>query len=190
MAQPQSLLVRLLDTPNLPNIVPQLPAELLHGIIQHCGLEDCAEFVALATPAQLSRVLDADVWSAAAPGVDEEFNADRFGLWLEVLMQAGVTVAIDKLAGLDIDLVITGFSRHAAVFDQAVVCQHITLEGELAGGYALDRGRVAEVGGYVTGSKTGILLGRHHAAAGGAQSEARRLSSGDARVYRLVESAC
>jgi hypothetical protein len=153
MAQPQSLLVRLLDTPNLPNIVPQLPAEVLHGIIQHCGLEDCAEFVALATPAQLARVLDADVWSAGAPGVDETFDAARFGLWLEVLMEAGVAVAIEKVAGLDIDLIVTGFSRHAWVFDQAVVAQHITLEGELAGGYALDRGRVAEVGGYVLEAK-------------------------------------
>jgi hypothetical protein len=153
MAQPQSLLVRLLDTPNLPTIVPRLPAEVLHSVIQHVGLEDCAEFVALATPAQLERVLDADVWRARTPGVDEEFDADRFGLWLEVLMQAGVAVAIEKLAGLDIDLVITGLSSHAAVFDQATVAQHITLEGELAGGRVLTGERVAEIGGYVLDAK-------------------------------------
>ena len=61
MAKSESLLVRLLNTPDLATIVPRLQPEVLHRVLQTCGLEDCAEFVALATPEQLTRILDARV---------------------------------------------------------------------------------------------------------------------------------
>ena len=32
------------------------------------------------------------------PGLDEQFDADRFGLWLEVMMESGAAVAAQKLA--------------------------------------------------------------------------------------------
>ena len=82
-AQPQGLLERLLSTPHLARVVPQLQPELIHRVIQQCGLEDSSEFVALATPEQLERVFDLDLWRAARPGRDEQFDANRFGVWLE-----------------------------------------------------------------------------------------------------------
>ena len=69
MAQPRPLLERLLQTPDLAKIVPQLPADVLHRVIRHCGLEDCADVVALATPTQLARILDADVWRVRTAGI-------------------------------------------------------------------------------------------------------------------------
>src|SRR5262245_32712409 len=111
MANSRPLLERLLNTPNLEKIVPQLQPQVLHRVIERCGLEDSAELVALATPEQLARVLDADVWRAPTPGADEAFDADRFGLWIAVLMEAGETVAAEKLLGLDIELVIGGLAR-------------------------------------------------------------------------------
>src|SRR5215813_12198339 len=69
-----------------------------------CGLEDCGELVALATPEQLTRVFDLDLWRAEKPGRDEQFDADRFGVWLEVLMESGASLA-QKLATMDADLV-------------------------------------------------------------------------------------
>src|SRR5690349_19005686 len=83
---PRPLLVRILDIPHLGHVVPRLPSELLHRVIQSCGLEDCGEIVALATPGQLSAVFDLDLWRPPQPGLDDQFDADRFGLWLEVLM--------------------------------------------------------------------------------------------------------
>ena len=148
MSTPQPLLVRLLSTPNLPAIVPQLQPEVLHRVIQTCGLEDCAELVALATPAQLGRVLDADVWRVRAAGADESFDADRFALWIEVLMQAGTAVAAEKLAGLDLDLAVEGFARHLAVFDHAAIAGFVTLDGEHVPGRSPKRERNAEIGGY------------------------------------------
>src|SRR5262245_9090557 len=37
------LLERILDTPHLEHAVPRLQPELLHRVIQSCGLEDCGE---------------------------------------------------------------------------------------------------------------------------------------------------
>ena len=51
---PRNLLDRILDTPHLAHVVPRLPPEVLHRVIQSCGLEDCGELVALATPGQLA----------------------------------------------------------------------------------------------------------------------------------------
>src|SRR5215813_9775086 len=96
----RTVLTRILDTPHLAHVVPRLQPELLHRVIQRCGLEDCGDLVALATPHQLMRVFDLDLWRAA-PGVDEQLDADRFGLWLEVLLEAGADVAAEKLIGLD-----------------------------------------------------------------------------------------
>jgi hypothetical protein len=117
-------------------------------VIQTCGLEDCAEFLALATPGQLARLLDLDIWRVRTPGTDEQFDADRFGTWIAVLMQSGAAVAAEKLAGLDIELVIAGFARHAAVFDHAAVSSFATLDGEDVPGRELNRGPVSEIGGY------------------------------------------
>ena len=128
MAKTQSLMARLLNTPDLPAIVPRLPPEVLYRVIQTCGLEDCSEFVALATPAQLGRVFDLDLWRARTPGLEERFDPDRFGVWLEVLLDAGAGVAADALAGLDPDLVVGGFAQHIAVFDVVAAAPYTMLD--------------------------------------------------------------
>jgi Family of unknown function (DUF6178) len=149
MAPSLPLLDRLLKTPDLAKAVPHLQPEVLHRIIQICGLEDAAEFVALATPDQLARVLDIDIWRVRTAGVDEEFDADRFALWLDVLMQSGAVVAVEKLMGLDVDVVVAGFSGHVTVFDQAAVSSYATLDGEQMPGRVSSSALTAEIGGYV-----------------------------------------
>src|SRR5262249_45233026 len=52
------LLGRILNTPRLEQVVPRLQPGLLHRVIQTCGLEDCGELVALATPEQLAHIFD------------------------------------------------------------------------------------------------------------------------------------
>src|SRR5215813_1990951 len=85
----RTVLERILDTPHLEHVVPKLQPELLHRVIQSCGLEDCGELVMLTTPDQLTRIFDLDLWRPAQPGMDEQFDADRFGVWLEVLAELG-----------------------------------------------------------------------------------------------------
>ena len=71
MAKSRRPLDRLLNTANLAKIVPQLQPEVLHRVIHTSGLEDCAELLALATPEQLARILDLDIWHLRTPGVDK-----------------------------------------------------------------------------------------------------------------------
>lgn len=112
------LLERLLDTPNLPQVVRSLDPEILHRLVRVVGLEDCGELVSLATPAQLMRVFDADLWRSGRPGSTDGFDADRFGLWLEVLVESGASNAALKLAGLDVDFVTAAMVDLVGVIDQ------------------------------------------------------------------------
>jgi len=150
----RGLLDRILNTPSLEQVVPLLRPDLLHRVIQTCGLEDCGEIVALATPGQLSRIFDLDLWRAAKAGRDEQFDADRFGVWLEVLMESGAAGAAQKLAGMDVDLVIAGIAQHTLVYDLAAVTPYETTDGELITFYAdairvFDDGLTFDVGGYL-----------------------------------------
>jgi Family of unknown function (DUF6178) len=150
----RGLLDRILNTPSIEHVIPRLRPDLLHRVIQTCGLEDCGEIVALATPEQLARIFDLDLWRAAKAGRDELFDADRFGVWLEVLVESGAAAAAQKLAGIDVDLVIAGLAQHALVYDRAAVTPYETTDGELITFYAdaisvFDNGLTFDVGGYL-----------------------------------------
>src|SRR5215475_11394124 len=154
----RGLLDRILNTPSLEHVIPRLRPDLLHRVIQTCGLEDCGEIVALATPEQLARIFDLDLWRAAKAGRDEQFDADRFGVWLEVLLESGAAGAAQKLAGIDVALVIAGLAQHALVYDRAAVTPYETTDGELITFYAdaisvFDDGLTFDVGGYLLVAK-------------------------------------
>ena len=110
-------LARLLDAPLLARVTPHLAPETLHQLIQHCGLEACGQLVTSATPAQLTAVLDIDLWRPPQPGRDGQFDVGRFGEWLELLAGAGSSVAARTVAALERDLVVVGLSRYLRVFD-------------------------------------------------------------------------
>jgi hypothetical protein len=113
-------LARLLDTPFLARVVPHLPPETLHQLIRYRGLDACGELVTSATPAQLTFLLDLDLWRHARPGRDQLFDVDRFGEWLEVLVDTGESVAARTVAALDRNLVVAGLSRYVRVFDPGI----------------------------------------------------------------------
>src|SRR5262245_16250269 len=144
------LLDRILDTPHLARIVPRLQPELLHRVILNCGLEDCSQLVALMSAEQLQRIFDLDLWRTARPGLHERFDAARFGLWLEVLVESGVDLAARKLAEVDVDLVVAALAQHARVFDFVAVPPYMTTDGEEAAPIrTLGDGLTCDVGGYV-----------------------------------------
>jgi len=133
----RTVLNRILSTPYLEHVVPRLQPELLHRVIQSCGLEDCGELVVLATPEQLARIFDLDLWRSAQPGMDEQFDAERFGVWLEVMAEFGASTAAQKLAEMDVDLVTVGLAQHARVFDCAMAMPHMNGLACEVGGYRL-----------------------------------------------------
>ena len=145
----ESLLDRILAAPHLAQVVPQLPPEVLHRVIERCGLEDCGEFIALTTPEQLARVFDLDLWRPAQAGVDEQFDADRFGVWLDVLMESGAGVAARKLADMDVDLLVAGLAQHVRVFDVAALSSPQMDGEEPAENGDENDGPDCEIGGYL-----------------------------------------
>jgi hypothetical protein len=110
-------LTALLDTPHLSRIIPGLAPETLHALIQRRGLESCGALLAAATSAQLTAVLDIDLWRSARNRPTEDFDEDRFGEWLEALAEEGDSVAAGVVSSMDPALVIHGLSHFIRVFD-------------------------------------------------------------------------
>lgn len=114
---PQKLLARILDTPELVTAVQSLEPRVLGKLINHIGLEDSSELVLLATTEQLTQIFDDDLWRSERPGQDERFDADRFALWLEVMLEAGEDFTASKLVELPEELVTLALHRHILVID-------------------------------------------------------------------------
>src|SRR5258708_10131535 len=120
---PRDLLSRLLDTPNLAQVVQSLDPKALHQLVRHFGVEECGEIIALATTQQLTQIFDEDLWRSDAPGQEDQFDADRFGLWLEVLAEVGDAVAAQKLVPIDFDFGTPALSQQTPVLDQGMMYQ-------------------------------------------------------------------
>ena len=120
MSTIENRLARLFDTPVLARVVPQLAPETLHQLIRHRGLDACGELITSATAAQLTTLLDLDLWRPAQPGCDAQLDVDRFGEWVEVLVDAGDSVAARTVAALDIEVVVAGLSRYVRVLDPGI----------------------------------------------------------------------
>ena len=106
---------RLLDSPNLPAIVPRLDPRVLHQLVRAVGVEASGAFISLATPEQLVRVFDLDLWRREPAGQADRFDAERFGLWIDVLVEAGVAEAVACVQRMDPALVGVALSQHIAV---------------------------------------------------------------------------
>ena len=117
-ASPVDLVAGLLDTPHLPAVVRSLDAETLHRLVRSCGLGDCGEIVALATPEQLQEVLDLDLWRPDPRGRAERFDIGRFGAWLEVLVEVGVETAAQTMMALDSSLVAAALMEHVHLVER------------------------------------------------------------------------
>lgn len=101
--------------PSLVATIQALEPSALGRIICHIGLEDCGEIIALATTEQIKRIFDEDLWKSERPGEDEKFDAERFALWLEVMLEAGEDFVAEKLVEFPEDLVTAALNRHILV---------------------------------------------------------------------------
>lgn len=161
-------LARLMDTPGLAQVVPQLAPEALHRLIRHAGLERCVDLVEAATSEQLTAVLDLELWGASQAGSDPQFDAERFGEWVEGLVDRGAATAARIVARVDVSLVVTGLSRYVRVLDPGVLEPTASTDDERCeSGLFIPAGLSAEVGGYIV--------------------QARRRDAWDAIVGLLVE---
>src|SRR5688500_8794077 len=112
---------RLLERPELARVAPHLAPEVVHRLIRHAGLEPCVDLVEASTREQLAAILDLDLWRAPRPGRDEELDADRFGHWVETLVDHDAATAARVIASFDRSLSVTALSRYIRVLDPGVL---------------------------------------------------------------------
>jgi len=137
--QSHILLNRILDQPELPAIIRSLDAGVLARLIRHIGLEDSAEIVSLADTDQLKSILDEDLWYSEAPGQDEVFDADRFGLWLEILLETNAAFAARKVRELDEGLLTLGLCQLILVVDLDELALYLSRPQRSTGDNMLDK---------------------------------------------------
>ena len=119
------LVLRILERPALVAAVRELPGAVHGKLIEHIGLEDAGELVALATTAQLERVFDDDLWRAERAGGDETFRPERFALWLRVMLDAGEPLLVQRLCELPQELLALAVHRLVLVLDMDVVAEQL-----------------------------------------------------------------
>jgi len=88
------------------------------ALVAEVGLEDAGEIVSLMTTPQIEAVFDDDLWTRTTTG--ERFDAGRFGLWLQVMVEMGAdkaAVVVADLFGRDPAVVVHGLAGLVSVFD-------------------------------------------------------------------------
>lgn len=150
------------ESADLAHQIPRLAPEALEHLIQERGLEACADLLALATPEQLTAVLDLDLWHSGGadrglvagrpPGSDAQFDANRFGEWIEALVEVDAATAARVVASLDTDLVSIGLSHYVRVVDYATLTQ-TDIDDDERVVLGPTRDVDAEIGGYAISAK-------------------------------------
>lgn len=115
------LLNQLLEDPDLAPTLRALPAPALRQVILRIGLEDAGELIALASLEQLREVFDEDLWQSTQPGQDEAFDAMRFAVWLEILLEGGEELVADRLAELSEEFLFVAFSQLVWVLEVPIL---------------------------------------------------------------------
>ncbi|HVV82952.1 MAG TPA: DUF6178 family protein, partial [Kofleriaceae bacterium] len=126
----RQLLARVLDDRELVAAVQELEPRALARLIDPVGLEDAGELIALATTDQLVQVFDEDLWRGDRPGRDEAFDAARFIVWLEVMLEAGAAFTARRVAELPEELVVHALHQQVVVLDLDALAVEVSELGE------------------------------------------------------------
>lgn len=126
----RALLARILDQHDLAAQIQALPPVVLSKLVDHVGLEDAGEIIALATTEQLARMFDEDLWKNDRPGQEERFDPARFATWLEVMMEAGESFVAERLSALPEDLLTLALHRHLLVLSTDALAAEMEAAGD------------------------------------------------------------
>ncbi len=112
-----ALVSRILENPELVSAVRELPPAVLGRLVERVGLEDSGELVALASSEQLAHLFDEDLWQSEKAGEDPRFDGKRFGVWLEILLEAGERALVERMCELPFELLSLCVQRLVLVID-------------------------------------------------------------------------
>lgn len=122
---PQQLLTAIIEEPDFVQLIQEVSPPILSKLINHIGLEDAGEIVELATTEQLRHIFDEDLWKTGQSGSEETFDADRFALWLTVMLEISPEFAVTKIMEMDEDLVTLGLAAHIRVLAFSTVAMYL-----------------------------------------------------------------
>ena len=121
----RQLLDRVLEHQDLVTAIQHLPGPALARLVDRLGVEDAGELVSLATTAQLEQLFDEDLWRSPRPGEDEHFDAARFVVWLEVMLESGARFTAARLAEMSEDFLVHVIHQRALVLDLDALAQTV-----------------------------------------------------------------
>lgn len=119
------LMKALTDNPALPAFVRKLEPPVLKRLIEHVGLHDAGDLIALTTPEQMRDVLDESLWESLTPGRADRLRPERFLEWLDVMFEAGSAFATQRLIDLGDTFVVLNFAPLIRVIDRTVGAEHV-----------------------------------------------------------------
>jgi hypothetical protein len=158
-ATTRSLLHHLIERPDLARTIQAMPAQAFAAVVREVGIEDAGEIVALATTEQLVHAFDEDLFVNDRAGERETFDAGRFVVWLEVLLEAGERIVADRVAELDEDFVAHALAALVIVLDEDALRERLDIGDEDAADHvdkALESALTLDLDGY-------ILVAKDHA---------------------------
>lgn len=118
------LLKKLTDNPALPAFVRNLKAPVLKRLIDHVGLHDSGDLIALTSTEQLREIFEVSLWESLAPGQAERLQPEKFLEWLDVMLEIGPAFAAQRLIELGDTFVTLNFSPLIKVTDSSVMAEH------------------------------------------------------------------
>lgn len=118
------LLKTLTDNPALPAFVRTLKAPVLKRLIDHVGLHDAGDLIALTSTEQLREIFEVSLWESLAPGQAERLQPEKFLEWLDVMLEVGPTFAAQRLIELGDTFVTLNFAPLIKVTDSGVMAEH------------------------------------------------------------------
>ena len=119
------LLKTLTDNPALPAFVRTLKPPVLKRLIEHVGLHDAGDLIALTTTEQMRDVLEESLWESLTPGRADRLRPERFLEWLDVMFEAGSAFATQRLIELGDTFVVLNFAPLISVTDRGVGAEHM-----------------------------------------------------------------
>jgi hypothetical protein len=120
----KNLLKTLTDNPALPAFVRTLKAPVLKRLIDHVGLHDAGDLIALTSTEQLREIFEVSLWESLAPGQAERLQPEKFLEWLDVMLEVGPTFAAQRLIELGDTFVTLNFAPLIKVTDSSVMAEH------------------------------------------------------------------
>jgi Family of unknown function (DUF6178) len=99
----------LIEAADAQQLLQQLPAQEVYLLARELGAEDVPELVTLASPEQITTMIDLDCWK------DDQFDPKAALSWLSLLLEAGDEHIIETLAGMEIELLTFIFQQWVTV---------------------------------------------------------------------------